>query len=289
MSFRPISNVETWFTTPTVGEIDTLTYAIMNGLGEISPDNKGFFKDIYIPVKIPTANGMPEDFTYVNIGMDCTELAECYHSLYGRNFIVEPLTDDGTFPYLDSIGKLARRIKTVFNMNKGKYLKLIELQGYSYDPLMDKSGKETFTYLENEGVTDKKTSHATDTTQSVTSSQTQTTNVSMYDDNPRQAQQVVTSGSGSTTEAALPANNYDDEVYTHHNADNNGAEYNGGVDEFGNTVVGGDKYHNEKRSKEERVGNIKDIIDAQRDILRFNIIQEFFDDINKQILVGVFD
>lgn len=290
MSFSPISNVELWHDTPAVSDLYCLENAIMIGIGQTSTTDTGFFENIWIPVKISTENGMPDDYTYVNIGMDFHELAECYFTLYGKNFIVEPLVEGQAFGYINAVGKLGRRIKTVFELNKGKYLKLIELQGYAYNPLWNVDGSESFTYLENAGTTDKKTSHAIDRAAGATSSQTETTDINLYDDNPRQAQKVTTSGSGSSTQTGAAANNYDDEVYTHHNALNGTAEYSGGVDEFGNTVVGGDKYHTEKKTRQGNIGVTKstELIEAQREVVRFNIIQEFFDDINKQILVGVF-
>ncbi len=87
----------------------------------------GFFKDIYIPVKVPTDEGMPDEYEYVNIGVEVDEMADIYATLYDGLYLIDPLlkTETDPFDYITSIGTLARRIKSVFNINKGKYLKLI--------------------------------------------------------------------------------------------------------------------------------------------------------------------
>lgn len=267
-----------------------LAYALLLGT-PYTPDSSSeavpFFSNIYIPVKIPTENGMPEEFTYVNIGVTPVEMAHIYSTYYGANYFIEEM-DKSDFQQYSQ--KLAKRIKSVFQMNKGKYLKLMELQGYSYNPLWNVDGTETFTFLENEGLAEEKTSHNIDRSATATSNQTQTTNVNMYDSAPRQAEQVTTNGSGSSSQSGSAATNYDNKVYTHHNADNNGSEYSGGVDEFGNVVVGGDKYHNEKKTRQGNIGVTKtqELIESERENLRFSIIQEFFDDINEKILIGVY-
>lgn len=285
-----IARVKDWQATAGPAELTCLENAFLIGTEQISTGQDGFFSNIYIPVKIPTEDGMPENFTYVNIGLGYADLAQIYCDYYGFNYLVEPLSEEGTFSYTTSIGRLARRIKSVLQMNKGKYLKLMELQGYSYNPLWNVDGTETFTFLENEGVADEKTSHNIDMSTSATNNETQTTNINMYDSNPRQAEQVTANGSSSSSESGSAATNYDNKVYTHHNADNNGSEYSGGVDEFGNVVVGGDKYHNEKKTRQGNIGVTKtqELIESERENLRFSIIQEFFDDINEKILVGVY-
>lgn len=78
---------------------------------------------------------------------------------------------------------------------------------------------------------------------------------------------------------------------THHNALNNGAEYSGGVDGFGNNVTGGDKYHTDIRERHGNIGVTKttELINDAIELYRFNLLQEFFNDINEQLLVGIYD
>ena len=59
---------------------------------------------------------------------------------------------------------------------------------------------------------------------------------------------------------------------------------------FGKALKGADYY---KAEKHRRYGNIgvtktQELLEAEREQLRFNLLQEFFDDINKVILIGVY-
>ncbi len=294
MVCNPYSTVKQWSTTIAQSELYCLNAAFRQALQVSSNPTTYFFDNIYIPVKIPTANGMPDDFTYERIGWDIDDIVAIYTTYYGPNLLIEPLVPDGVFEYSNSIGLLTRRIKSVFQMNKGKYLKLIELQGYSYNPLWNVDGVEDYTYLENEGMADKKTSHNTDKTVGAILDSTQTTNVNLYDSTSRQAQQVVTSGRPSSTETGLAANNYDDEVYTHKNAKNLNEydveeEYNA-KSAFGQDIKGGDKFHTERKVRQGNIGVTKtqELIEAERENLKFVVLEEFFKDLNEQILIGVF-
>ena len=240
-----------------------------------------FFLNIYIPVHNydNTTHEMLDTYTYENIGVSDSQIADIYTTFYGQNYLIEPLqliSTDVT-DYATSEANLGKRIKSVFLMNKGKYLKLIELQGYKYNPLWNVDGTEEYTFLENQGVNDVK-----NTTK--LGSVTEKTNT--YDGTLRDAAQTTYGTVGSNS------NNQENETtYTHHNAENNGSDYSGGTDTFGNTVVGGDKYHTEKRVRKGNIGVTKtqELIANERENLKFSIIEEFFKDINKQILIGIFD
>ena len=113
------------------------------------------FSNIYIPVKKATSNGLPEDYTWEMIGYTAADLAQMYATYFGENFLVEAFEESNTtYPYSVSADKLYIRCDSVVKMNKQKYMKLIELMGYEYNPLWNVDGKETYTYLENSGVND---------------------------------------------------------------------------------------------------------------------------------------
>lgn len=59
---------------------------------------------------------------------------------------------------------------------------------------------------------------------------------------------------------------------------------------FGTAVTGGDKMRIEKLIRQGNIGVTKttELIRDQMDILKFNLLQEFFDDINQVILVGLY-
>lgn len=212
--------------------------------------NQYFFDSVYIPVKIPTASGMPDSYTYEKIGFSTQEIAETYGTEHLGNYLVDPCVLIGGI-HTPAVNQLAARIKAVFRINKQKYLKLLELQGYTYNPLWNVDGIDEFTFLENQGVNNE------------------TTSTNTYDGNLRPAVKTE---------------------YEHQLAKNGTADYSA-TSTFGETVTGGDKFHTEKRVRQGNIGTTKtqELIAAERDNLRFTILQEFFDDVNKQILIGIFD
>ena len=98
------------------------------------------FEDIYIPVKLVTSSGLADDWSYMNIGLDADEIADIYYAQYSGNFLLD----------ID----LKKRIKAIFKKNVGKYLKLLEVQGYTYNPLWNVDGTEIRQQLENNGTND---------------------------------------------------------------------------------------------------------------------------------------
>lgn len=280
------------------------------------------FASIYIPVKTPTSEGMPDEYTYTNIGLTYTEISEVYETLYSKNYLSVPLLSDNL---IQSTARLKAKIQSIYKLNKGKYLKMIELSGYSYNPLYNVDGIEQYTSLSNEGVNDitkqlAYTQHTDTTTSnntrsgsisdsgSSTATHEDTNSVTSFDSSDlsttdhNSGNNNVTSSSNTQTYNNLSDNgggsvtygahtDTDTTTVTHHNALNGSAEYSGGDDLFGNSVTGGDKYHNEKRLRQGNIGVTKtqELIEAERANLRFSIIQEFFDDINKIILVGIYD
>lgn len=285
---KKISTVNQWHDTI------ALTSPDKNAL-ELAFYNTNLFDHIYIPVKTASSTGMPDDFTYVDIGVDAQEKAEIYNTYYGRNGIVEPLIYETDTGYSESVAKLNRRIISVYNLNKQKYLKLIELAGYEYNPLWNVDGTEEFSYLENQGYIDAKTTYKydsrTDTKGSVAGAEdapnTHVQKVTTFDSNTYQnnvADEVhesyTTGGHDDTAETN----------YTHYNALNGSTEYSAGKDVWDNTVVGGDKYHTEKKVRSGNIGVTKtqELIESERANLRFSILGEFFKDINEEILVGIY-
>ena len=281
-----------------------LEYAFNVGTVESLSPESHFFDSIYIPVKKPTASGMPESYTWENIGLSFEEIAKIYNDFYGENFIVERLTPAGAYEYLDSIGALGRRIKSVLEINKQKYIGLIELNGYTYNPLYNVDAEEIYSSLENQGVTDETVATGENrVTFSSVDTQTQTQK-NTYEGTLKDAETVTTTADPDTDADGNPQNNYTrtraepednttERTYTHHNADNNGADYtvSAADNAFNQAITGGDKYHTDKRIRRGNIGVTasQDLIEKSRNTVRFSILQEFFDDINKQILIGIFD
>lgn len=299
--------MEKWQATPYQSERTTLESAFNNALVSGSSD---FFANIYIPVKIPTASGMPESYNYENVGVTATEAATIYNDYYGQNFIIEPLkkVDGEPWDYALSVGKLARRIKSVLEINKAKYLKLIELNGYEYNPIWNVDGEEIFTSLENEGHTTEHTETGADSVTFSSVESTQQTDLNTFEGGTAHPAQTVTTtaspaldSSGNPTKnytrsRAEPENNTTDKTYSHETVKTGTTgedEYTAAASDtaFNQAAVGADKYHTDKRIRRGNIGvtATQDLIEKQKSIVRGSILAEFFEDINQQILIGIFD
>ena len=246
-----------------------------------------FFKNIYMPLKLATANGMPELSTYVDIGLSLYELAEVYWAQYGSFYFAMPYyyCKDAT-EQAAALLALGRKARSVLLKNKYKYLKDLELLGLEYNPLFNVDGTEIRQHLENQGPnTATETNGNTQTFNSVKDQH----NVSTYDtvakaeyDDTRTGS-ISDSGSRSTT-------------YSHDNAKNNidgqqvDYEVNAGDTAFGYRLVGGDKMEIEKLIRQGNIGVTKttELIESQRELIQHSIVDEYFNDLNRLILVGVY-
>lgn len=271
-------------------------------------DELNYFNSIYIPVKIPTSTGMPVDWAWTKIGYDTYDIALMYRRFYGQNYWVEPLID--TDYYAVSTRNMQQRIQSVYLANLAKYAKLIELGGYTYDPIANVDANEEFTYLSADGSlttnmvmnraqrqdTEKgdvtNTQHAKE--DNVDTNQSKTTRkVTPYDTTAEKTADTTTTNTDYKNTEEF------NKTYTtgsHYDVDTNttthGAVREGitAVDAFGNTIGDMDKYYTEKRVKHGNIGvtMTQQLIEEQRKVLNFSVIKEFFNDINEQILVGIY-
>jgi hypothetical protein len=126
----------------------------MTATGSGSPISY-FFQNIYIPVRKrdPNTNAMiePPEYEYVNVGFTTEQLTNAYWALYGQNMWSGQLRSyDQSLKMLD-IAAMSQKVKSVFELNKGKYLKWIDVMGYAYNPLWNVDGVEIEQTLENHG------------------------------------------------------------------------------------------------------------------------------------------
>lgn len=292
---KPLSKVKTWFDTKTGVDEHSIMNPIFTGVT--------YFHHIYVPTKIPTSTGMPVDWAWVDVGMEASTLAETYRWLFGENYWIEPLInrDDD---YNTSVGNMARRVEAVYRLYMDKYAKLIELGGYTFNPLFNVDGTEEYTFLESDGTIT--------TTKNLNFAQrqdTETGNVTSSGDkadNESETERQVAPYDSSTYNNAeknttkTSHKNKDDfnKTYTtgaHNDSDTTTVVHtttktSTGTDAFGDVIGNADKYHAEKRIRQGNIGVTKtqELIQAQREILRYSVIDEFFKDINEQILVGIY-
>lgn len=319
-----LATVNEWSQFPIEEGIDPTRFALQRAFENgtkvaVGPPEKYFFTQIWLPVKEVSAQGIADDWTYQNIGLTVTELADAYQTFYGFNRLSVPLIETQGY---QSAYELGEKIKSIFLMNKGKYLKLLELQGYTYNPLFNVDGVEIRQSLENQGINNVTTSSGSYGRGLVDDSGKTTHNVSAYDSGTKEEYNDTTIGQESdhdlqqlsydpaTGEIKSKASKHFDSVsqrnasyaasgsstkYEHQNAQNGAnhdEEYEVDAKDtaFGQRLVGGDKMHNEKYLRQGNIGVTKtqELIEAERQNLKYSIVKEFFDDINAQILVGIY-
>ena len=233
-----------------------------------------FFQTIMIPVRDydSQTQKLSDTYTYHNVGMTCEQLSDIYWAEYSGHYFLgagcgKTIVQDVNF--------ITKRCKSIFKKNYGKYLRLVEMEGLEWNPLWNVDGTEIRQILENEGTTDITVTP---------DSRTLTHSTASYDDSEKTEWTETDSGSTSTT-------------YTHNHAKNtvNGveAEYTVDADDtaFGYGLSGGGKMHVEKYVRQGNIGVTKttELIEDARRSLQFSVIQEFFRDINKVILIGIYD
>lgn len=312
-----IQKINTWYSE------DYLTVAFQDActFNEGAPPASTFFwADIWAPVKIPTFEGMPDEYQYVNFGFTADEIADAYWAEYGANYFNEYY---GTFLDFNNAAqehkcKVIKQIRAILVKNKHKYQKMIELAGFIYDPLSNVDAHELYSVLENHGGitrdsgstsssgvrTNMKNTHkvgpydGTDTATKTEYEDTSAGSGTAYNPSVTVGGQTISAGSISTPSSvsAGVAKTTDTETHNHaKNLDANGNEVDYTVDAKNNAfeadVKGGDYYKVEKHRRYGNIGVTKttELLEAQRENLRFNLLQEFFDDINEVILVGIFD
>lgn len=285
---RNLKRVDTWYKTDTGTPIDALESVFTIGTGFGDP-SVYFFQNIYIPLgkrDSVTHAIIPGEYDYVNVGVTTDQLTDIYWTQYRSLFLSEPLDMKNTTTISNSVTHLAKLVKSVLIKNKFKYLKWIDEMGYAYNPLWNVDGVELYQSLDNHGGVKREDSPILQT-----SALGQTNS---YDGTLRDTTKQTIGYNNSTEEAVSGLTAISQE--THQNAKNkvNGADADYSVTAkdaaFGTALTGGDYMHVEKRLRQGNIGVTKstELIESERELVRFNLIQEFFNDINKEILIQVY-
>ena len=273
-------------------------------------DQIHLFSTIFIPIHEPITEdgeiiGISDNITYHNVGMTITELAEAYWNEFSGNYLI------GAGPCKtieEDAQKLTKRITSVFKKNLGKYRKLIELYGLVWNPLWNVDGTELHQLLEShgdeanirtmsarelQGRNNRKTHDTTpydgtdyrsewredETGQSSTASGTVTTT---YGSDTYSAQATATDVAFDTgsAETSLDKKTHEQISYSVNASDT----------VFGTGLSGADIMHTEKTVRQGNIGvtETTKLLEDARQWFRFNIIDEFFKDINEVILIGIY-
>lgn len=267
----------------------------------------GFFSKIWIPVKVYNEQDgkFADDYTYYNCGMDTNDLAELYWSKYSGNFLIGGHESfDGVFQ------RLVIRCESIFKQYLGKYRKLVEMEGLIWNPLWNVDGTELHQIIEQ---------HADEVVKDTGSGESfkgqhskDTHNVSSYDGGTKTEWEETHTGldgsktpsasstignvtvSSSTTTAVPSVSESEASASSSVNVRSH-ESFDYAVDEkdaaFGVSLTGGDTLHTEKTVRQGNIGVTKttELLEDARKTVAYSIIQEFFRDINKVILIGTYD
>lgn len=266
------------------------------------------FSTIMMPIREydSTTNKLSDTYTYHNVGMTTTELADLYWTEYGGEYLIgagrgRTISDD--------VQILKKRCKAIFNKNYGKYLKMIEMTGLIWNPLWNVDGTELRQIIENDAAeiikdqgsvssaerSNQKTDHNTssydgelkaewsETVDGVTGSFTPSATTTIGEETATSTGTSVTNPtvSGGSVNSNIRSIEHGELSYSVDAADT----------AFGTALAGGDRLHTEKYVRQGNIGvtETTQLLEHARNYLRFSIIEEFFKDINKVILIGIYD
>ena len=265
----------------------------------------GFFNNIWIPTRKydPNTQKLAENYTYYNVGMSTAELSDLYWTEYSGNYLIGRQDDISIdFSYI------LTRVKAIFKKNLGKYRKLVELEGLEWNPLWNVDGSEIHQLLEKHAsennlfsesgasATGKnlKDEHKVSAYNSATKTEWEETHIGMGNSNAPSA--TVVYGDDTLQADGGSINDVDtsssEARASRSHKTHDSFSYSIKVEDtaFGVAINdGGDVLHTEKTVRQGNIGVTKttELIEDARKTVAFSIIQEFFDDINEVILVGL--
>lgn len=291
---RNLKTVETWYKMPTITSdtVRTLEKVFQNATSR--GNNSYFFGDIWIPLKDRDSDHkMLDTVTYTNVGVTTEQMAQIYRTLYSRNLLSVPLInwEDDALKYAASVDELSIKMKSILNLNLYKYLKWIESMGYAYNPLWNVDGTEEYQWIDNHGnvVRDNvpilpfasrlKTASYDEEEKDTSSTYNAYGGINKNGDTE---QYTVSDGSAKTVSELRSRDTETHEDIT----GTTPQEIEGPII----AITGGDFSHIEKRVRQGNIGVTKttELLNDERELVKFNLIQEFFNDINKQLLVGIY-
>lgn len=284
--------IEDWFDRYPLYNLQSLFYQALGS---------NIFQNIYVAIRHNPENSTEaetEVFNYYNVGADTNAIAEYFATKYGLNYFAYNFNDGNDRTTLES------RIESIYKANLYKYRKLIETMGYTYNPLFNVDGIELYSNAESIGNTTN--NNTSSDSGSITVNPTTTHYVNPYDKNSAEetnmsveSKDVVTNN--STSQSMTGSNNT---ILQHNPAENNyvwdaetGKWVSNGIfsinakdNAFGVQFDGPERYYAEKRIRQGNIGVTKstELLDDQRRLVRFNILDEFFKDLEPHIVVGIY-
>lgn len=266
-----------------------------------------FFNNIWIPTRAydPNTQKLSENYTYYNVGITSADMSDLYWTEYSGNYLIGRKDDIAVdFTYL------LTRVKSIFKKNLGKYKRLVELEGLIWNPLWNVDGTEIHQLLEKHA---SENNLFSESGASATGKNLETThNVSAYNSTTKTEYTDEQKGKGSSSGPSATVTYGQDTLTSTGGAvadvDTSSSEARASRshkthDSFSYAVKvedtafgvaindGGDVLHTEKTVRQGNIGVTKttELIEDARRTVAYSIIQEFFDDINEVILVGLYN
>lgn len=268
-------------------------------LGRGTTPETYLFEDIYIPIPKTNADkygqeipeGLdahafvePYEYKFVNVGMSVEDIVDYYWTKYGCNMFCIPINDRETS--LTGDLTLGKKMNVIVKANMYKYLKWIADMGYAYNPLWNVDGTDWFQYIDTHGNVVRKDSPIL---QYADKLKTNAYEGTLRDTNETQNTYAGTYLNGETE--TFGKSSYDDtqNIYSVSKEEHD-AVTNDSIDGPVKSITGGDYSHIEKRIRQGNIGvtQTSELIKNERDLVRFNIIEEFFKDVNKELLMGIY-
>lgn len=253
-----------------------LTHAFQSAIGTYSDGTWHImFNDIYAPIREydPQTGKLADTPTWVNFGFTADEIAAAYWAWFGGNFFPDYYNSGDDFQASITLktNRVVNLIHAVFRQNEMKYRKMIELAGFYYNPLWNVDGNEMFSSADAHG-------------NEVETSKFQTTSthkVATYDggDTATKVEYEDVSASEPTDGNTLTRSH-----------DGTNIAVAAADDAFATGITDSDFYHVEKRIRQGNIGvtSTQSLIAAERENLKFSILNEFFTDINEVVLIGLY-
>lgn len=294
--------IEDWFESTV--ENRNLTQIFSDAIGASS-----VFLSIYVSIRRNPQSAQEqatETYDYYNVGFTPLQIAEYFNTKFSLNYFGYCFREN------DDYYKLRDRIRAIYTANKYKYMKLVEVLGYRYNPLFNVDGIELYSRAESVGdAVNTRTPSGTVTTVSGTKVNNDIGDSETifyknpYNDNSENASVVdsKTKTNAITTEQSysqgynektdfenIPAYKFEYDEQEQKWKKSGVFSVDAKDNAFGEEFSGPERYYAEKRIRQGNIGVTKstELLRDQREIVKFNILDEFFKDLEREIVVGIY-
>lgn len=299
MSLTPIDD---WYSSlsTTRENVNNLTDVFLSFL-----ETNNVFYYIWVAVRDnPSYAEQEEHFSYYNVGFTPEEITKYFALKYGLNYFAYNFNNPA------QIDILKEKMGIIYKANLYTYRKLIESMGYQYNPLFNVDGVELYSNAESLG--DSTTTRDPDgyinstTGNGATGNQATSTKhfVNPTNDNSESSAYMNDKTVQDSITNHQDFSNYDEtSTLSHASADNYKLNTTTGEWEkdglfsikqddvaFGVAFNGPERFYAEKRIRQGNIGVTKstELLRDQRELVKFNILDVFMKDLEKDLVVGIF-